>query len=488
MRETIDIGIELGDTGSAIAVAEDGGARVLRNSEGRDRTPSAVSMPRPGSVLVGSVARQRLKAAPEDAYTGFVLKLGTAGDAYRFHRADVTRTAEQLAAEVLKSLCRDAAHERGEPPAAAVISVPASFTPEQHDATRRAAALAGLGETCPLLPEPVAVALAYGADGTAPRSGHRIVFSLGGSGFTAALVAEAGGEPRLLGHVAAPHLGGRNIDHAIVDELLMPAVVRDLALPDSALAKGRSRRNLAVLTWAAEEARIELSRAGETELFVDLKVDGREEMFSYTLTRGALDDLALPFYAQAVKLCRHLLAEHSLRPEDIDRLLLAGGATLAPGVREVLADPREGLGIRVDHSQDPTTVVVRGAALRAGTVPLPAASPAPARDEIAGLLRETRAALGRCTSLLDQAGTGAPGRLRTAVALLRETVGRLDDGLRRGGAAGWHTSPRSRTRALALLRRLRDRLGELHGALTGDAGGKSRRPAPLGTGPGPALP
>ncbi|WP_052770542.1 Hsp70 family protein [Streptomyces sp. CNQ-509] len=487
MRETIDIGIELGNTGSAVALAEDGGARALRNNEHRDRTPSAVFMPRPGRTLVGRAARERLKASPEDAYAGFVLRLGTAGEPYRFHRAGVTRTAEQLAAEVLKSLCRDAAHERGEPPAAAVIAVPASFTPEQHDAARRAAVLAGLGEDCPLLPEPVAVALAYRADGTA-RRGPRMVFSLGSSGFTASLVGERDGELRLLGHAVAPHLGGGRIDRAIVDDLLAPAVVRDFGLRDFTRGSERWRTNFAKLQGAAEAAKIELSRAAEAELYVDLTLDGDEETFSYTLTRGALDDLARPSYAEAVALCRHLLAENSLLPGDVDGLLLAGGATLAPGLRELLADPRAGLGIRADQSQDPTTVVARGAALHAGTMPLPAAAPALARDEIAGLLRETRDALGRCTCLLDQAGTGAPGRLRAAVALLQETVGRLDDDLRRGGAAGWHAAAPSRTRALALLRRLRDRLAELHGALTGDAGGESRRPAPLGTGPGPGLP
>ncbi|MFF0725949.1 Hsp70 family protein [Streptomyces sp. NPDC004134] len=487
MRGTIDIGIELGNTAGAIAVAEDGGVRVLRNNENRERTPSAVFMPRPGRTVVGRVARERLAASPDDAYAGFVDTLGTAGGEYRFHRAGVTRTAGQLTAEVLKSLCRDAFHELGEPPAAAVITVPPSFTPEQHDATRAAAVLAGLSEDCPLLPEPVAVALAYGTDGTAPR-GHRMVFSLGSSGFTASLVGERDGELRLVGHTGDPHLGDRNIGWAIVDELLAPAVACDFALPDFARGNVRWRTNFAKLRAAVEAARTELSRAGETALFVDLRTDGGEETFSYTLTRGALDDLARPFYAQAVRLCRHLLAEHSLRPEDVDRLLLAGGATLAPGLRELLADPRDGLGIRVDHSQDPTTVVARGAALHAGTVPLPAASPAPARDEVAGLLRETRDALGRCTGLLDHAGPGLPDRLRAAVALLRETVGRLDDDLRRGAAAEWHTAPASRTRALALLRRLRDRLAELHDALTGDACGKSGRPGPLGTGPGPVLP
>ncbi|MGO4760468.1 Hsp70 family protein, partial [Streptomyces sp. 2MCAF27] len=114
MRETIDFGIDLGTTNSAIAVAENGGVRVLKNSDGRDRTPCAVWLPGRGVTLVGRRARERVESDPDDAYAGFRARMGVAGAEYRFRRAGVCVTPEQLSAEVLKSLCQDAAHELGE--------------------------------------------------------------------------------------------------------------------------------------------------------------------------------------------------------------------------------------------------------------------------------------------------------------------------------------------------------------------------------------
>ncbi|MFE7270053.1 Hsp70 family protein [Streptomyces sp. NPDC057623] len=456
MSGTIDFGIDLGTAHSAIAVAENGRARVLKNSDGRDRTPSAVWMPREGTAHVGRRARERAASDPHDAHAGFGLRLGVAGAVHPFRRAGVSLTPEQLSAEVLRSLCRDAAHELGEPPAAAVIAVPAGCSAERADATRGAAVLAGLSGDCPLLPEPVAAALAFGADG-AWESGHRMVFALGSAGFTAAVVAGRGGGFRLLRQVGDPRLGGASIDRAVVDGLLAPAVERDLGLADFVRGDPRWRTNFARLGAAAETAKTELSRARSTEIITDLRDDsGRERTFWYTLTRGALDDLALPSYARAVECCRIMLAEGSLRPDHIDRLLLVGGATLAPGLRELLADPRQGLGIPLDHSQDPTTVVARGAALHAGTVRAPVRRPGPAApDEIAGLLRELRGALGDCEGRLDRAGREEADGFRTLVGALWLAVDRFEDVHGTGGGP----------RAAALLRELLERIRRFEGAL-----------------------
>jgi molecular chaperone DnaK len=381
MRDAIDFGIHLGTADSAIAVAENGGARVLKNGEGRDRTPCAVWIPRKGTVLVGRRARERAVFDLDDAYAEFTPRMGVAGAEYRFRRAEVSLSPEQLSAEVLKSLCQDAAHDLGEPPAAAVITVPAGCSPDRADATGRAAVLAGLSEHCPLLPEPVAAALAYGVDGAA-ESAPRMVFCLGGGAFTAAVVEGRGERFWLLQHAGDPHLGGKNIDWAIVDRLLAPAAGRELGLPDFHRGNPRWRTNFAKLKAAAEEAKIELSRADTTEIFADLKDDhGDEHTFSHTLTRSALDDLAHPYYHQAIALCRKALADSSLHPDHIDRLLLVGGATLAPGLRELLADPQEGLGIPLDHSQDPSTVVARGAAIYAASVRTPTTRPRPAATD-----------------------------------------------------------------------------------------------------------
>ncbi|MFE7270051.1 Hsp70 family protein [Streptomyces sp. NPDC057623] len=381
MRETIDFGIDLGTTNSAVAVAEDGGSRIIKNNDGWDYTPSAVWMPREGMTHVGYRARQRVEADPDDAHSEFKLRMGVSGAAFGFRRAGVSLTPEQLSAEVLKALRQDVAHELGEPPAVAVITVPAAFALNQANATGKAAVLAGLGEDCPLLHEPNAAALAYGVD-NATESAHWMVFDLGGGTFDAAVMSKRDGELQLLQHAGDAHLGGKNIDWAVVDELLAPAAGHDLGLRDFVRGNARWRTNFAKLKAAAEAAKIELSRAGTAELFVDLKDDdGAEQVFSYTLTRGALDDLALPFYTRAIDLCRKALADSSMRPDHIDRLLLVGGATLAPGLRELLADPREGLGIPLDHSQDPATVVARGAAIYAGTVRAPATRPRPRAGE-----------------------------------------------------------------------------------------------------------
>lgn len=380
MRETIDFGIDLGTTNSAVAVAHNGGSRIIKNNDGVDCTPSAVWMPREGMTHVGHRARQRVQSDPDDAYTEFKSRMGVTGARYDFRRAKASLTPEQLSAEVLKSLRQDVAHDLGEPPAMAVITVPAAFALNQSNATGKAAVLAGLGEACPLLHEPNAAALAYGVD-NATESAHWMVFDLGGGTFDAAVMSKRDGELQLLQHAGDPHLGGKNIDWAVVDELLAPAVGRDLGLRDFTRGNPRWHTNFAKLKAAAEGAKIELSRTGSAELFVDLKDGGDEHTFTYTLTRGALDDLALPFYTRAIDLCRKALAGSSMRPDHIDRLLLVGGATLAPGLRELLVDPREGLGIRLDHSQDPTTVVARGAAVYAGTVRVPATRPHPRTGE-----------------------------------------------------------------------------------------------------------
>ncbi len=383
MSETIDYGIDLGTTNSAIAVAEDGGVRVVKNNDGWDTTPSAVWIPKNSVVHVGRRARERTESDPANAHAEFKLEMGVAGAARRFARADLSLTPEQLSAEVLKSLRQDAAHEFGFQPEAAVITVPAAFALNQNNATSDAAALAGLSEHCPLVQEPTAAAIAYGVQDTSD-SAHWMVFDLGGGTFDAAVMAKRDGELQLIQHAGDPYLGGKLIDWAVVDDLLVPAVRKDLGLPDFTRSNRRWQKNFAKLKVEAENAKIALSRTDRFEMAFDLEdANGDPEPFEYTLTRGALDDLALPFYTRAVRLCRDALTESGLRPDHIDRLLLAGGSTLSPGLRELLADPDAGPGIAVDHGQDPTTVVARGAAAFARTVRRPRKAVAAAPGEFA---------------------------------------------------------------------------------------------------------
>ncbi|GAA1028727.1 MULTISPECIES: Hsp70 family protein [Amycolatopsis] len=371
MRDTIDFGIDLGTTNSAIAVLEDGAVVVIKNNAQMDYTPSAVWSRRRGVLEVGAGARRRLEDDPESVQIEFKQAMGLPDARREFPKAGFSMTPVELSAEVLRSL-RSSVVPR-EMPDAAVITVPAAFLLNQTEATQEAAKLAGFTGNCPLLQEPTAAAFAFGFQNES-KGAHWMVFDFGGGTFDSAVVSTVEGELSVLHHAGDTHLGGRNIDQAVLDQILAPEAARQLGLSDFTRENPRWRRNFARLRSAAETAKIQLSQAEQTQVMLDLdRGDGQEEMFEYVVRREEVDQAARPFYLRAVQLCRSALESANLRPADIDRLLLVGGPTLAPGLRELLADPSAGLGIPLDHSQDPSTVVARGAAAYAGTVARPRA-------------------------------------------------------------------------------------------------------------------
>ena len=369
MSDTIDFGIDLGTTNSAIARLVDGRTTMFKNNDQWEFTPSAVWIDKRGEVRVGRKARERAMRDVENAHTEFKLEMGLESAVRHFAAAGLALTPPQLSAEVLKSLRDDVTQTLGAPPEAAVITVPAAFRLHQNNATGEAAALAGFG-ACPLLQEPTAAAFAYGFQHQSTEA-YWMVFDFGGGTFDAAIVSTYEGELRVLDHAGDPHMGGKLIDWAVVERVLAPAAARELGLPDFERGNRRWAANFAKLKWAAEEAKIGLSRQAEVLVSIDLeRADGKEQEFEHLLTREVVDALAEPFYARSINLCREALAKANLGAADVDRLLLVGGATLSPALRARLADPELGLGIALDHSQDPSTVVARGAAVFAGTVPL----------------------------------------------------------------------------------------------------------------------
>ncbi|MGQ0572847.1 MAG: Hsp70 family protein [Pseudonocardia sp.] len=372
MRNTIDFGIDLGTTNSALAVFRDGEAVVIKNNDGWDYTPSAVWIPRPGEVHVGRAARDMAETDPDNAAIEFKLEMGLAGVTRRFAGAGIELTPPELSAEVLRSLRADAKADLGEEPSAAVITVPAAFELNQNHATGRAAELAGLGTDCPLLQEPTAAAFAYGLADRSDRA-YWMVFDFGGGTFDAALVSKRDGKLLVLNHAGDPNLGGKLIDWAIVEQLLVPAVIRDFGLREFRRDNPAWRVNFGKLKAAAEQAKIRLSRAENAQVTCPNPLTddrGGPLRFEFVLTRAELDRVAEPYYRRAIKLCREALKLGNLAPGDVDRLLLVGGVTLAPSLRERLADATDGLGIQIDHSQDPRTVVARGAAIFARSVPV----------------------------------------------------------------------------------------------------------------------
>ncbi|WNV85579.1 Hsp70 family protein [Umezawaea sp. Da 62-37] len=389
MRDTIGFGIDLGTTNSAIAVVDKGEIVVVKNNDGWEFTPSAVWIPKSGSLHVGRRAKERIGIDAANAHAEFKLEMGLDGVRREFVNARVSMTPQELSAEVLKSLRGDAGHQLDELPQAAVITVPAAFRLHQNNATSEAAALAGLG-VCPLVQEPTAAAFAYGFQNES-EDAYWMAFDFGGGTFDAAVVSTYEGELRVLDHAGDPHLGGKLIDWAVVERLLAPAAARDLGLSEFTRDNPRWAANFAKLKAACEEAKISLSRLLTVDVFFGLDNGrGGQEDFEFSLSRDAVDRVAEPFYTRAINLCRGALAKANLAPDDIDRLLLVGGTTLAPGLRERLADETTGLGIELDHSQDPITVVARGAAVFAGTVALDRPAVAPAAGEFTARLQYPR--------------------------------------------------------------------------------------------------
>jgi molecular chaperone DnaK len=375
-RTTIDFGIDLGTTNSAIAVLRGVETEVIKNNDGADTTPSAVWIDKRDRLFVGKPARDRSEVDPDNTRVEFKLRMGTTGDPHVFPASGRAMTPEQLSAEVLKSLTADVLQRTGEQIQAATITVPAAFEMSACDATRRAAELAGL-TYAPLLQEPTAAALAYGFQ-AAEENSLWLVYDLGGGTFDSAIVQLRDGEFSVVNHRGDNFLGGKLIDWKIVEDLLVPAIVNEYGLADLRRGNPRWRGVINKLKLAAEAAKIRLSRYESADVLVEfVDGNGNDVEFEYELRRGDLENIAEPLIVRSINLCRKALEERRLGSGDIAKAILVGGPTLSPYLRERLADPQHGLGIQLDFSQDPLTAVARGAAIFAGTQRLTSSVPTP---------------------------------------------------------------------------------------------------------------
>ena len=366
-RTTIDFGIDLGTTNSAIAVLKGVKPEVVKSNLDTDITPSAVFIGRQGNIIVGSKAKSKLEddRSAEDAYIEFKRRMG--GDSvYTFKSSGLRKSPEELSAEVLKSLKGNVQQRMDEDLKAAVITIPAAFAQRQCMATKRAAELAGFAQ-CPLLQEPVAASLAYGFQSDSERRSFWLVFDFGGGTFDAAVMKAEDGDIQVVNHGGDNFLGGADIDWGVIERLIIPAISGSYNLPDFKRGSERWRGALAKIKRAVEFAKIDLSRSPEAYLdgcvFED--ADGNEvELDGFKLTQNQLASIAEPLIARAAEKCHAVLSEKNLSPSAIEKAILVGGPTLAPYFRDILSDK---LGIPLDHSVDPLTVVAQGAAVFAGT-------------------------------------------------------------------------------------------------------------------------
>ncbi len=370
MSKTINFGIDLGTTNSLIAKFNKGAVEVYKNPVGfKETLPSLVGF-KNDRILVGDQAMAYLEREPKNVIGSFKRKMGTT-ESYKIKSLDQSKTPIELSAFVLKEL-KTFIHT-GETPEAVVITIPASFDMVQSNATKEAGHQAGFKQVV-LLQEPIAASLAYAnkTTGNELNNSQWIVYDLGGGTFDVALVRIAEGELKVIDHEGDNFLGGADFDALIVERIILPALEKRgqfVDLPSQLKsASGRLNKKWPVLLYAAENAKKVLSTKTAAEIEVDILDDSDTEInLVVNVTRSDFEAVIKEAVDSTAEMLRTILTRNSLQPGDLKFVLMVGGSTYIPLVRNRI---QELLGIPVNTDIDPTNAIVIGAAYYAGNKPL----------------------------------------------------------------------------------------------------------------------
>jgi len=366
VEKTRYVGIDLGTTNSAACVYDGERTKMVRSAQGGVLTPSVVRIDARQHVLCGGRARKFLEADPDNTRSEFKRLMGTE-HRLSFKAANVEKKPEELAALVLSALRKDIEEEVGFEPARAVVAVPALFELPQSRATSEAARLAGF-ESIELLQEPVASAIAAGWS-SEHEDGPWLVYDLGGGTFDASLLETQDGLLRVVGHDGDNFLGGRDIDTKL-SELCLAEVER-------AYGVTIDRKNPAFATplrrlrLACEEAKLDAAKGGD--VIVSLPnfgtVEGRSIDIDVVIARPDFDRVVAAIVDATLDICSRLLARHGLGGAQLGRVVLVGGPTVLPLLRQRVGDVLKG---PIAANLDPMTLVAEGAALFAASANLDA--------------------------------------------------------------------------------------------------------------------
>ena len=374
------LGIDLGTTNSCMAVIDGGEPRVIENSEGGRTTPSMVAVnPRSSERYVGTTAKRQAVTNPENTvfsikrfmgrrYEDASVQLDTGlmpykiarhsnGDAY-VEMAGHSHAPPEIAAMVLQKMKQDAEANLGEPVTQAVITVPAYFDDSQRNATKDAGRIAGL-EVLRIVNEPTAASLAYGLD---KKSDEKIaVYDLGGGTFDITVLQIGDGVFEVLATNGDTHLGGDDFDQRLIDWMA------DEFRREQGIDLKQDRMALQRLREAAERAKIELSTLMQAEInlpFITADASGPKHL-AMTLSRSKMEQLVSDLVQRTVEPCRKAMTDAEVSASDIDEVVLVGGMTRMPAVREAVVslfgkEPHQGV--------NPDEVVAIGAAIQAGVL------------------------------------------------------------------------------------------------------------------------
>ncbi len=378
MRNKIDYGIDLGTTNSAIARIENGKPVIKKSDTLKDTTPSCVSYNKKGDSLVGDTAfnvmkidnaralkNNSLNGGNSNSFIEFKRTMGTT-HSYESSNLGKTLSSEELSAEVLKKLKSYIIDENVD---SVVITVPAKFLNPQKDATMKAAKLAGFKHV-ELLQEPVAAATAYGLS-SKKKDGYWLVFDFGGGTFDGALVKSEEGILSVKDTAGDNWLGGKNLDDAIVDELIIPYLKQNYAIDFVIEDESKLQMLRDAVKPYAEEAKNQLSFKESFSILSNLgdlpfeDENGEEPEIDVTVTQTELEKVLAPIFQKAIDITKDLIKHNNLKGSDLDALILVGGPTFSPILRKML---KEQISENVDTSIDPMTAVATGAALFASTI------------------------------------------------------------------------------------------------------------------------
>ena len=368
MNQFINYGIDLGTSNSCIACWENNDLRLFQNNDQMNVTPSVVHITPQESLMVGRLAYDKIFTDPENTAYEFKRIMGQKDKVY-FKRSDKFVSPEELSSEILKSLLNDVYRLTNNHINAAVITVPAAFGTLQCEATFRAAKLAGI-ETAVLLQEPIAASIAYGIK---PDSENKkwLVFDLGGGTLDVAIISTKNSRLNVLDHRGNNILGGKDIDKIIVNELLIPRLETEFNLPKISNNIYSYTNLLKRLSKIAEKAKIELSSLEKTIVPVfDIgkDIDGNLVETEIIINRKEFEKVIDPLVEKCLESVDEVIQHSKIEYSDIDTIILVGGSTQIPYLRNVLKDK---YGINIDYSTDPITIVSKGAAIYASSLENP---------------------------------------------------------------------------------------------------------------------
>jgi molecular chaperone DnaK len=355
------IGIDLGTSNSAAAAMIGGKPSIIQAAEGTSvggkAFPSVVAFTKDGQLIVGEPARRQMISNPEGTVLAAKRKMGTD---FKFNVFGKEYTPQQISSFILQKIKRDAEAFLGETVDRAVVTVPAYFNDNQRQATKDAGEIAGL-QVVRIINEPTAASLAYGLD-KAQKDLKIMVFDFGGGTLDVTIMEMGGGVFQVKSTSGDTQLGGTDMDNALV------SYVVDEFKKQSGIDVNNDKAAMMRVREAAEKAKIELSNVVTTEInlpFLAYDAASGPKNLVLSLSRAKLEELVRPIIERCKTSITQALQDGKLSPADIDKIILIGGPTRMPMVRQFVGTV---MGKEAERGIDPMEAVAMGAAIQGAII------------------------------------------------------------------------------------------------------------------------